>query len=1006
MAAKSKGDFFILPPSGSSGGAFSQFAGGVAEGLGDDLPQLLNQFFTQKGLNNLQTALGELGEDAAVLDKISIIDRSKISEDNKKLLSQQARTQGLQNILKDMDEGKHISHERIINQIGDTQTVNALLAIQKRQKEGEKTEAQFTKDKLASRDKTLKEVKNLLGAETWDQMPVQDKLDVIDFHDKAYDQTLDPLKSLNLVLDRYRDVAGEKAAEEKSAFRPIGSEVVDLGKKAWEKLLQTTSGKKAVDAASKGWDNSIAGRQAAISRGETASEYEKSVALPKNASVLDRAIYGISSMLANGAYHAAGAKIGGMAGGGAATLTGVPAMVPIGTSVVGAGGFLALPAMVDTAQRLYHEYLEGGGDASFIGFLDAAAETVQSGVDSGLEGVILGIVSKYAPLLRKMPIFRKLFDAKGIKGKISETLVTGTLETASILGSRVVSGQKVSVEDAEDLSVLIFGFNAYNKFSPKLKKALTNKIEKSEIEPADFLENVKVRLENQNQDPANPREFTRAVNDVSKDYSKAKEVFKQAEKPEVGREQLEKRREEKVKLAERISEEPIDEMLKEKKPTKKVKEAMDVVEGTEREIAQQRKNIESLETGLGKAKPQQKKLREQGIKLAEQEIGKLEKRLETEKINIEEAKPAKRVQTEEQLAQQISRHNEKLDQISKDPGGALSKEWQGMFERDKKYSRELKERSGELPSPEHVGTGVRILENYLKAYKNLLKSVEKQIKDLIGPKTAKLRGAKQKQYAKDLVTLQKNIKKNIKINEAKQNLRKRKRYVKELAEGKGNAYLKQLVKNLETTTKGFQKDFIKVKKIMDSPEAKVAKVAKLGQEGIQKATSEFVKNPTKEAAVKFEEKTGIPKEEAKKAVETGEKAGKKIVEKIKSGESIEPSDLKQFVAELKNKIDKLPPIQKMIVGSLIFGSLQFAVESSLGVKPSIRLVAAALPGGFWVKFSAAAMLHFGTLILKDQQEKYWKRQIKKAPTFQAKSNIRSKLRAKDWSPARIKKLRS
>ena len=49
---------------------------------------------------------------------------------------------------------------------------------------------------------------------------------------------------------------------------------------------------------------------------------------------------------------------------------------------------------------------------------------------------------------------------------------------------------------------------------------------------------------------------------------------------------------------------------------------------------------------------------------------------------------------------------------------------------------------------------------------------------------------------KDLQELKKNIKKNIKINEAKQNLQKRRGYVRELAKGKGDAYLKQLVKNL------------------------------------------------------------------------------------------------------------------------------------------------------------------------------------------------------------------
>ncbi len=975
---------FILPPPKSSGG-FGQFAEGVAEGLGDDLPELLNKYFTKKRLNNLQTSLDDLGEDASVLDKINLINRSKISEDNKKILSQTAEFEGLQKLLQ-KDE---ITPEDAIQFSRNPAIANLVMNVQKRKKEGEKTEAENSKKKVAFIDNAAKRVKDLLGSETYEDMKVEDRLSIRDSAAEAWDKTLDPDKAMELVLGRYRDVAPEGEEEAEEEEKGLGLTPLALGR-----------------------DASIIRRTEALARGEPLSEYEKRIALPKGANFKDRALYGLGKFMEDFPFYFGGAAAGGAAGGAlgagisAPTIMGVPFAATAGSLIGSGAGAFAVPAMVETGLTLYQGYLEKGGKGSFGNFINAGAQTLVAGVDAGVEGAMFGTLSKLMPLLNKIPVFKKLFNMKGIQGKAAQELVKSTVQSGGILGSRVASGQKVTGDDAVDLFTQVFAFNVAGGLSNKLTDSFATKIEKSGVEPIDFVENVKVRLESQNQDPKNPILLNRAVNDVSKEYSKAKEVFKEAEKPEVGREQLEKSREEKVKLAERISKEPIDEMLKEKKPTKKVKEAMDVVEKTERELVQQRKNIESLEKGFEKAPPKQKKLRQQGIKLAEQEVGRLAERLETEKRNIEAAKPKKQIQTPEQLTQQISRHNEKLSEISKDPGGKVSKDWQRMFERDQKYIKELSERTGEIPSPENIGTGIRILDNYLNAYKKLLKSVEKQIKDLIGPKTAKLRGEKQKQLAKDLLELQKNIKKNIKINEAKQNLRKRKRYVKELAKGKGDAYLKQLVKNLDTTSKEFQKDFVKVKNILDSPEAKVAK---LGQEGIQKATSEFVKNPTQEAAVKFEEKTGVPAKEAQEAAKVGKEAGKKIVEGIKKGSPWE--SVRKKVAKAFEEYNKLgfKKIKKAVIGGIVFGAIQEVVNSTTGMNWPISLISFAFGGTKYVqgiRYGASLVLVQMKSLYRRGMEMYWRGQIKKAPTFQAKSNIRTQLQKQGWSSSRIKKLRS
>ncbi len=310
------------------------------------------------------------------------------------------------------------------------------------------------------------------------------------------------------------------------------------------------------------------------------------------------------------------------------------------------------------------------------------------------------------------------------------------------------------------------------RINPKLQKIIGEKIEKSRANPEDFVQNVKQRLASKNQDPNNPALFTRAINDVSKDYSKARDVFEKTEKARVGKEQLEEVRTEKKKLAERIHKEPIEEHLKEKEPSQKVQKAQKEVLKVEAKIAKENENIESLERNIEKANPTQQKIRERGVELAKKEIGRLESSLTQQKSIVEKAKPVKPAeQTPAQLATAIIKHNAELVQISKDPTSELAKSWKEKFARDKQFQIQLEKaaRTGELPSPEKSDRRIRILEPYLKAYKALLNTVQKEIgalKGKTGPENAKLRN--------EIKALENNIKKNIKINESKQKLHNRK----------------------------------------------------------------------------------------------------------------------------------------------------------------------------------------------------------------------------------------
>lgn len=965
--------FFLPAPPPKKGGGFSQFIQGVGEGVGDDLPQLLNDFFEQKNLTKLQTDLSDVG---SVFEKTKLINSSRLSEENKNNLIKEARFTGLQSILADLQEGKEITDEQLLEQLGDRDAVALLSNLQKQQREGRKTEAQASKDYTDYRKKAVSEVQELIGKETWDDLSVQEKIDFKDFADRAWKQTLDVNEALDLVRDRYRDYEGgegEQAQKEKSFFE-------------------------------RGSEASIAGRAAALARGQPLSEYEKETSLPQNTNLLDRTLYGLGKFVADSPFYFAGGTAGALAGGalGAAvsapTVVGVPFAATAGSIAGGGFGTFAVPAMVEKGLTLFQDYLEKGGEASFGDFLDAGAETLQSGIDAGVEGAIFGTLTKLKPLLSKSPVFKKLFNMKGLTGKVAQEATLASFQTGGILGSRVASGQKVTGDDAADLFTQVFGFNVMQRLSPKLKKTVAKKIEKSGIEPQDFTENVKERLKSQDKDPNNPAHLTQAINDVSKEYSKAKEVFKEAPKAEVGREQLEKGRAEKQKLAERITEEPVKEILERKKPTKKVQAAMKEVSKTENLLKQELKNREVIENSINRGSAQQKKTNQQALKLINNEVTRLENQVETQKKVVESLKPKKTPEpTQAEFTEQAKLHNEELMRAAKNPESVEAKKLESLFDRDQKYITELASKIGKepLPSPKNLDRRLRALHPYEKSYQNLLKSIDNQLKMLEGEK-----GEGVGKIRKDLTETRRLLNKNLKINQAKQALHKPKVYVREVARGKGDAYLKNLLKNMGNSAKEFEKDFFKVKKILDAPETKIAT---LGKKGIQEATTKLVKEPTQAQAKVFEQKTGVPAKQALEAVNTGKSEGARLAEQIKKGvpwEKIEGISKKVY-----DRYKKASKFERAILGGIFFGGVQEVVNSAFDIKLPISLISFAFPGSTGIRYGASLLVNATKQIYKKAEEIYWKSQLKKASITQ-KSNIRTKLRSKGWTPTRIKKLRS
>ena len=108
---------FLLPaPPPKKGGKFSQLVQGIDEGLGDDLPQLLNNFFEQKNLSSLKNNLEDID---TTLDKMSLINKSNLSPENKKSLIEQAQFQAFQKTAQDVQNNKDITDVQLLEQQGN-----------------------------------------------------------------------------------------------------------------------------------------------------------------------------------------------------------------------------------------------------------------------------------------------------------------------------------------------------------------------------------------------------------------------------------------------------------------------------------------------------------------------------------------------------------------------------------------------------------------------------------------------------------------------------------------------------------------------------------------------------------------------------------------------------------------------------------------------------------------------------------------------------------------------
>src|SRR6185369_15088768 len=99
---------------------------------------------------------------------------------------------------------------------------------------------------------------------------------------------------------------------------------------------------------------------------------------------------------------------------------------PIGATVGGAFGAMAMPAFLKESLKQYREYQESGKeDLTFGEFLQKADKVANRTLNEGLFGVILGATKKAIPMLKEVPGIGNLFHSKVAQAGATVTAEAG-----------------------------------------------------------------------------------------------------------------------------------------------------------------------------------------------------------------------------------------------------------------------------------------------------------------------------------------------------------------------------------------------------------------------------------------------------------------------------------------------------------------------------------------------------------------------------------------------------
>lgn len=167
-------------------------------------------------------------------------------------------------------------------------------------------------------------------------------------------------------------------------------------------------------------------------------------------------------------YILAGTTLGASVGGTLGSAIG-PEGTAGGALLGGGFGAMAFPEFLKSAIQEYRDYVDQGNDITFGEFLERANRVGSKTLNSGMMGVILGLVNRSAPVLKKIPGIGKLFTSRWAQGaeKVAKEAATLTAVPA------ISRGELPTTEDFTKAVALVLGMNA-----TKIPAEIRHQIEK------------------------------------------------------------------------------------------------------------------------------------------------------------------------------------------------------------------------------------------------------------------------------------------------------------------------------------------------------------------------------------------------------------------------------------------------------------------------------------------------------------------------------------------------
>ena len=467
---------------------------------------------------------------------------------------------------------------------------------------------------------------------------------------------------------------------------------------------------------------------------------------------------------------------------------------------------------------------------------------------------------------------------------------------------------------------------------------------------------------------------SKALNEIQKETAKVADTYKQAEK--YNAKEVEKIRSEKeVKLAQS----PLEEYYAPKKVVEHRPETLakeeERIKPLELKIKQNERSLRNLQYEILNS---ENYLKENAHKLNEAERTRIQALIDNNKLQHQkhlneirsaefEMKYGKPPATTSEIKAQIEKSFEEIRAGIKDATADKVKKLEKALEQNKQVV-ETAERlvaRGELPGPPVFDEFIKIEQEYVKAYGDLIDELSTFIKENKGEKALAGEVANAQKLKQLIQQTREQAKASI-VNQTD------KRKAMKTLSGASGALWKNLLKDVRKDVDSFQKDWASVRKTLSPQEIRTSEAAK-------KAISTEKPTP-KPLEAGGEAKAAAAKKNADAELKDQISS---FGQKFKSGKSTEKDVVKAEKAT-NRYLQRLSGLPGKLARGAIIGSLQSIFEEYTGIKIPVGILGAAVPGniiGRGAGVLGAAYAHKLTNKLFDYIEEQKLRELRNTEDF-------------------------